>query len=589
MSLFRNTTSNQPQPQRRGGCLRGILIFCAIYFGLSFLLGIWMESMFSTSSTVKLKDKTIYKLELEGTLVEQGAKSNPFMDALSSMPGYNQEQTVGLDQLKRNISLAAHDDKIKGIYIVGGDLSMAPASARELRQALLDFKQSGKWIIAYSEHYNASNYYVASTADRMFFNPSGRIAWHGVMAEKFYYTRLFDKLGVEMQVLKVGTFKSAVEPYFRTSMSEADKKQTMLYLTGIWDDFKNGVSESRNISVADLDRYADEYMATVSVNKYVDYHFVDSIIYAEQMDSVLRVMSGTKDYALFSTEKMNNVVWEPNSSKGAKKVAVIYAEGEIVDEKDKGINPTDFLKQVKKIRKDDNIKAVVLRVNSPGGSAAASEQIWHGVKTLQETGRPVVVSMSDYAASGGYYISCGADYIVAEPTTLTGSIGIFGLIPNVSKLRDRIGIDIDGITSNKYSGMEVTMVAKGMADDERAIWQRHIEDGYDLFTRRVAEGRHMDQDDVKKIAEGRVWLGQDALTIGLVDALGDIDHAIAQAAILAGLDNYTLDYYPEQKDPLDELLKMFDNTTDEEEQLARIKDLVSQPRIMMLMEPVQIK
>ena len=469
-------------------------------------------------------------------------------------------------------------------------MSMAPASAKAIRDRLLLFKQrSGKWIIAYSDKYSSTNYYLATVADKMYLNPVANISWQGLTAQKMYFTRLLEKIGVEMQILKVGTYKSAVEPLFRTSMSEADKQQTMLYLQGIWDEYRQAVSASRKISEADLDNYAEEFMGIQEASKYVAYNLVDTLVYREEMDEILRVMSGSKDYKLMSTSKLAQV--KRPESKAQNLVAVLYAEGNIQgDDATDGITAKATLKQMKEIMKDDKVKAVVFRVNSPGGSADASEEIWHGVQTLKAKGLPVVVSMGDYAASGGYYISCGADYIFAEPTTLTGSIGIFGTIPNVKKLREKIGLDIDGISTHKHSGLDVTMIYSGMNPEEQAMMQAMIERGYDLFTRRCADGRKMMQDDIKKIAEGRVWLGKDAIGIGLVDSLGNIDDAIAKAAELASIESYDIHYYPEKKDPMDELLKMLSGeTTDEERLIARLKTLAKEPRVLMVMEPVEIK
>ena len=582
-------TNVQEQPQRRRGCLRGCLIGLAIYFGLSFLFGLLLGDMFS-SQNVKLKDFTVYKLELSGNLVEQGQAANPFEEMMNNIPGYNQASTTGLDQILDDIRLAENDDKIKGIYLHGGNMAMAPAAAKAIRDRLLLFKQrSGKWIIAYADGYNATNYYVASVADKIYCNPMANIGWRGMVAQKMYFTRLLDKVGVEMQILKVGTYKSAVEPYFRTSMSDADRQQTLLYLKGIWDEYRAAVSASRGISEADLDRYADEYMGIQPAEKYVAYNMVDTLVYREDMDEILRVMSGSKDYQLMTTAKLSQV--KRPEAKLPNRVAVLYAEGGInSDDANDGITAKETLKQMKAIMKDDKVKAVVFRVNSPGGSADASEEIWHGVQTLKAKGLPVVVSMGDYAASGGYYISCGADYIFAEPTTLTGSIGIFGTIPNVKKLREKIGLDVDEVSTHKHSAMEATMLTNGMNSEEQAMMQAMIERGYDLFTRRCADGRKMTQDDIKKIAEGRVWLGKDALGIGLVDSLGNIDNAIAKAAELAGIESYDINYYPETKDPMDELLKMLSGEqSDEERMIARLKTLAKEPRVLMMMEPVEFK
>lgn len=583
MKLF--VKDNDEQPRKKMGCLWKTIIGIGVYFGFCFLLGLLMGDAFSTPKTT-LEENTIYRIDLSGVLVDHAAEENPFDAVLGEMYGQT-TTTVGLNDLLSNIALAKDNDKILGIYLRGGSLSAGPASAKALRDALLDFKQSGKFIIAYSDSYTQTNYYIASVADKMYFNTVGTLMWDGMSAQKEYYTRIFDKIGIEMQILKVGTFKSAVEPYFRTSMSDADRKQTEQYLGGIWSEVKAAVAVQRNLTVEQLDAYADECMSLQPQHKYVDYGFVDTLVYVQDMDTVLRMYAGTKDYKTVSNSSMTNVERAENTA--TDKIAVLYAEGQIYDSGSEGIVEDKVLKQIKTIHKDDAVKAVVLRVNSPGGSADASEQIWHAVKTLQEKGLPVVVSMGDYAASGGYYISCCADYIFAEPTTLTGSIGIFGTVPNISKLREKVGLDIDGVTTNKHAALQTNAIYKGMNPQEYALMQSMVERGYDLFTNRCAEGRGVSQQEIKKIGEGRVWLGKDALNIGLVDELGNINQAIAKAAELAGLGQYAIVDYPEKTDPFEELLKMFDTTTPEERLVMKMREFASQPRIMALTPEVTIQ
>ena len=582
MAIF---VKKDEQPRKKLGCLWKTIIGIGVYFLFCGIFGLLMGDMMSTSNTV-LEENTIYRLDLSGVLVDQVTEENPFDALLGEMSGQT-TTTVGLNNVLSNIALAKDNDKVLGIYLRGGDLSAGPASAKALRDALLDFKQSGKFIIAYADSYTQTNYYIASVADKMYLNAVGNIAWDGMTAQKQYMTRLFEKIGIEMQILKVGTFKSAVEPYFRTSMSAEDRKQTEQYLAGIWSEVKTAVAQNRPITVEQLDAYADECMSLQPQHKYVDYGFVDTLVYVQDMDTVLRMYAGTKDYNLLSTRKMTNVKRAENNA--TDKVAVLYAEGQIFDSGKEGIVDTEVIKIVKKIHKDDAIKAVVLRVNSPGGSANASEQIWHAVQTLQEKGLPVVVSMGDYAASGGYYISCCADYIYAEPTTLTGSIGIFGTVPNVSKLMDKIGLDIDGVSTNKHSDLTVNALYKGMNKQEFALMQSMVERGYDLFTKRCADGRGVSQEDIKKVGEGRVWLGKDALEIGLVDELGNITNAIAKAAELANLGEYAIVDYPEKTDPIEELLKMFDTTTPEERLVMKVREFASKPRIMALTPEVTIQ
>lgn len=578
----------EEKPRKKHGCLWAVIVCAVLYVAMCGIMGAMMGSMFSTPSA-SLEENTIYRIDLDGVLVEQAPADDPFAALLSStsFSGYNNQNTVGLDDLLSNIRLAKDNDKVLGIYLRGGSLQMAPASAKAIRDALLDFKQSGKFVIAYADSYGQTNYYVASVADKVFLNAVGSVAWDGLSAQKMYYTRLLDKIGVEMQILKVGTFKSAVEPYFRTSMSDADREQTRQYITGIWEEMTTAVGLSRQLTPEQLNAYADEYMSLQPEYKYVNYGLVDTLVYVQDMDSVLRAYAGTKDYKTMSTSRMATV--KRASVKATDEIAVLYADGEITDDSGSGIVGTKMVKTIKEIAKDKNVKAIVLRVNSPGGSANASEQIWHAVKTLQAKGLPVVVSMGDYAASGGYYISCEADYIYAEPTTLTGSIGIFGTVPNLGKLRDKVGIDIDGVGTNQHSDLQVNMVYKGMNADEYRLMQNMVERGYDLFTSRCAEGRGMSQDAIKAIGEGRVWLGKEAVEIGLVDELGNIDDAICKAAELAEIGQYALTYYPEKEDPMESLLSIFDNSTPEERLMMQVREFVSEPRIMALMPKVEIK
>ncbi len=585
MTLFKR---NEAQPRKKHGCLWTIIICSIVYVALCGIIGVVFDSKMGGASA-SLSKNTVYKLKLEGVLQEQGQEPNPFEAFMSEMPGMAKPQTiVGLDDLLSNIKLAKENDKVKGIYLYGGTLGVAPANAKTLRDALLDFKSSGKFIVAYADMYTQTNYYIASVADAIYLNPVGVVDWKGLGGQRMYYKRLLDNLGIEMQIIKVGTFKSAVEPYFRTSMSEADRAQTERYLFGIWDDFKAAVAASRNLTTEQLDAHADEYMLLQAADKYVDYNLVDSLVYPQEMDTILKTLVGVEDYNCVSTNELASVKRTPNKSKN--EIAIVYAEGDITDETGDGIVGTKMVKTLNKVAKAKDVKAVVFRVNSPGGSADASEQIWHAVTMLQAKGLPVVVSMGDYAASGGYYISCAADYIFAEPTTLTGSIGIFGTVANVNKLRNKIGLDIDGVSTNKHSALEANMIYKGMNPEEFALMQNMINRGYDLFTQRCADGRHTTQDEIKKIAEGRVWLGKDALELGLIDELGTIDAAIAKAATLADLTDWKVVSYPARKDPFTELIESLSEPDSEEERIvAKIKAFTSQPRIMALMPEIEIK
>ena len=571
--------------------MRGCLWALIIYIVLSAIMGAVMGSMFS-SSDVALEKNTVYKLELKGTLVEQGRPSDPWSQILNEMPGnslMSNDETVGLDQILSNIRLAKEDDRILGIYLYDGQLAAGQAAAKEIREALMDFKSSGKWIVAYANHYTATNYYIASVADRVCLNKTGTLAWNGLSAQRMYYTRALEKLGIEMQILKVGTFKSAVEPFFRTDMSEADRLQTETYAKGIWGELVDGVAKSRKLTAQKLNDYADRYMSLQPEESYVKDGLVDTLVYEFEMDSILRVYAGMEDYNKIYTGDLASV--QRNTPKADDQIAVLYAEGEITDEEGDGIVGKEMVKTIRKIAKNKDVKAVVLRVNSPGGSADASEQIWGALQSLREKGIPVVVSMGDCAASGGYYISCGADYIYAEPTTITGSIGIFGTIPNVNNLRNKVGLDIDGVTTNRHSALETNAIYKGMNPEEHELFQTMVERGYDLFTSRCAQGRHMPQDSIKAIGEGRVWLGKDAKGLGLVDEMGDLNKAIDKAAALAKLDAYKLSYYPEVKDPIDELIEslMEGNPTEEEKLIMKLRTLCEKPRVMALMPEVKIQ
>ena len=588
MFIFSRTTNGEQQPRRRMGCLSGCLVFFLIYFACSAIVGWIMGDAFATSKVVTLENNTIYRLKMDGVLVEQGQEEDPFSSFYGELPGMGgTTSTVGLDQILSNIRLAKNDDRILGIWLDRAGMSMGPASAKAIRDALLDFKQSGKWIIASAKQYGQTNYYVASVADRICLDPTGSVSWNGLAAQKMYYTRLFEKIGVEMQIIKVGTFKSAVEPYFRTSMSPEDRMQTMQYVNGIWDEYKAEVSEARNIPVDQLNALADQYMGLQSAQAQLQAGLVDTIVYTQDMDSLLRIYAGTKEYKTLTTAKLAQV--KRTESLATDEIAVLYLDGAITDETGDGIVGKEVVKTIKKIRKNDKVKALVLRVNSPGGSADASEQIWHAIENVKADSIPVVVSMGDYAASGGYYISCGADYIYAEPTTITGSIGIFGTIPSIAKLREKIGLDMDGITTNKHSGLESNIPYKTMTPEETQLMQNMVERGYELFTTRCADGRGVSQEYIKSVGEGRVWLGTKAKELQLVDEIGNIDDAIAKAVEMAALESYKLTYYPEVKDPIEELLKKLDNTTPEEQLVNKIREFAAQPRVMALTPEVIIQ
>ena len=509
-----------------------------------------------TSPTTVVKPHSVYELELRGSIVDYQDENDRMRSALMSAMENEQYTVFGLNEILANIREAKENPKIDGIYLHGGSMQMGYATAQALREALLDFRESGKFVIAYADNYGQANYYVATAADSVFVNEIGSLTWSGLGVNIEFFTKLLEKVGVEMQVVKVGTYKSAVEPYMLTKMSEPNKQQYSTLLSEIWEKVSGDVSESRGISVEQLNTLADRNMLLQPQTEYVENHLVDGLRYSEDIDVLLSRLTGTDKYELLDYDDMNGA--RAAKVQSAPNVAVLYAEGTISDEGQDGIIGKKMIETIDEIAEDENIKAVVFRVNSPGGSAYASEQIHHAMSVLKEK-KPVVVSMGDYAASGGYYISCNANYIYAEPTTLTGSIGIFGLIPNVKGLTEKVGLSVDGVETHEHSNFNSDIVMRGMNQEERALMQAEINRGYELFTRRCAEGRGMSQDDIKAIGEGRVWSGAHALQIGLVDELGSLKDAIAQAAKLAGLDqnSITIAEYPEPEELWKKMMESF--------------------------------
>lgn len=521
----------------------GLMLFGILKFVM--LLSMIITLAAGSETTTTAKAGSVYELELVGSLVErtdEDAFVGALMEAMNQGDSYKE---FGLNDILSNIRKAKTNPNIDGIYLHGGTMQMGYASAQEIRDALIDFKESGKYVVAYADSYLQSNYYVASVADHLLVNADGSLAWQGLGATIGFYTRLLEKIGVEMQVVKVGTFKSAVEPFMLTEMSDANRLQYNTLLGDMWQKICGDVAESRAISVDSLNMLADLSMTLQPQSSYVQTRMVDALGYDSDVDSLLLELSSSNDYHLLTYNDMVNL--PASSSHTGKKVAVLYAEGDITDSEGDGIVGKEMVETITDLMDDDDIKAVVLRVNSGGGSAYASEQIHHALCLLRSE-KPLVVSMGDYAASGGYYISCPANYIFAEETTLTGSIGIFGLIPCVKGLTEKIGMDVDGVSTHRHSDLETNMVYKGMNPEERALMQAEINRGYDLFTRRCAEGRGMSQDSIRLIGEGRVWSGTRAIEIGLVDKIGSLADAIVMAAELAELEDYELAEYPEPED-----------------------------------------
>jgi len=519
----------------------------------------------SSASTTEVEDNSVFVLSLSGTL-EERAKDDP----LAFLTGQVSEN-LGLDKILASIQKAKDNENIKGIYIEAGAFAAgSPASMHAIREALLDFKKSGKWIVAYADSYTQATYYISSVADKVFMNPQGMVDWHGLGGETYYLRDLLAKVGVRFQAVKVGKYKSAVEMLTSDHMSEYDREQTECYINGIWKVMLDDVSKSRKISVDSLNAYADRGITFADVNEFVKLKFVDKLLYTDEVKGEVKKllkMDSDDDIKQVSLGDMDGV--KGKKEKG-EKIAVYYAYGDIVDSEtggvvndDHSIVATTVCKDLEKLMNDDDVKAVVLRVNSPGGSAYASEQIWRSVVNLKAK-KPVVVSMGGYAASGGYYISCAANYIYSEPTTITGSIGIFGMFPDVSSLlTDKLAIKFDMVKTNKFA--DFGAASRPFNADEIALLENYIGRGYELFRKRVADGRKLPVEKVEEIAQGRVWLGNDALGIKLVDGIGSLDDAVKKAAQLAKVDEYYTTDYPDEPGWLESLTSSVskDNYLDE--------------------------
>ena len=529
-----------------------------------------IASMGSTETT--LQDNSILKINLTGTLTERvNEESLEYLLAQAN----NQPTPLGLNDLRSSLKKAATSDKIKALYLNCGSLSASPASAQELRTLIENFKtESGKPVYAYGDNYSQSAYWIASIADTLILNPQGTIGLVGMATQIPFFHEALDKLGVKMEIFKVGTFKSAVEPYILDEMSEPNRLQNEKMLSSMWTEIVEDIASSRAISANDINQHIDKGLVFSEANNILNQGFIDLIKYESEVTTLLKEQFG-EDIKFVSLSKMKNV---PSTEKfSMNKVAVLYATGEIDAGSEGEMNSNDIVKELNKLANNDDVKAVVLRVNSPGGSAFGSEQMWFAAKQLRAK-KPLIVSMSDYAASGGYYMSCIADTIVAQPTTLTGSIGIFGMFPNFAGVADKIGVNFSTVKTNDIADLGNTM--RPMTDSERAIIQNHVNRGYELFISRCAEGRNTSNDEIKLVAEGRVWTGSDALSIGLVDVLGGLDEAIAIAAAKAELtDNYAVAEYPKQKDVF---TKLIEDLTGETLTSIILKSKLTNPQLSIL-------
>ena len=530
------------------------LLACTIIVSIISIIAVVGIAASSETATV-VNENSIFKLNLKGEVTERMI-DNPFAALM------NEEQTaLGLNDILTSIQKAADNEFIKGIYLEAGGIVADPACTDEIRNALLRFKETGKFVVAYGGSYTESDYYICSVADKVILNPQGMVDWHGVASQTIYFKDLLAQLGIEMEVFKVGTYKSAVEPYTSTKMSEENREQITAYTSSIWNNMVKGVSESRGITPEKLNECADRYMAFASPEETLAEGLVDTLLYMDETKDYLKqLMNIDEDKSLhvLSLNEVKNIQKNVPLDKSGNIIAMYYAEGQIVDAPSTGMNTTPEIvgekmcTDLRKLRDDETVKAVVLRVNSPGGSAFASEQIWNEVVKLKEK-KPVIVSMGGYAASGGYYISCAADTIIAQPSTLTGSIGIFGMFPNPHKLiTDKLKLNVETVKSNKHA--DFGSMARPFSADERTIMQGYINRGYALFTKRCADGRQMSIADIEAIAQGRVWTGEMAKELGLVDMLGDIELAKTIAAEKAGIESYTLISYPKEAGAFDMFL-----------------------------------
>lgn len=568
--------------------IKNVLATMVGMFGFFIVMGvIGMMSIIgmiaSGNAAQNVEKNSVFVLNLSGTISEQGSE-NP----LSLFTGDNSLNS-GLNDILSAIKKAKANDDIKGIYIEAGALMTNYATLQEIRNALADFRKSGKWIVAYGDFYTQGAYYVASVANKVYINPKGAIDWHGIGAQTMFYKDFMAKFGVKWEVVKVGTFKSATETFTEEKMSDANRLQTKTFIDGTWRNVCDAVSKSRGISVDSLNSYADSYLALQATETLVKAKMVDGMMYGDQVkDAVKKMMKLEKDDDI-SQLTLNDMLNVKDGKVEGSEIAVYYAEGDIVQDpkaatmfgNNNYIASRKVCKDLEDLMNDDNVKAVVVRINSGGGDAYASEQMWHQMSELRKV-KPVVVSMGDYAASGAYYMSAPASWIVAQPNTLTGSIGIFAVIPDLSGLvTTKLGVRFDEVKTNRNSTFG-NLMARPFNAEEKAMLQASVNRGYSLFRQRVAEGRRLPVESVEKIAQGRVWLATDALNIKLVDQLGGIDDAVKKAAELAKLKDYYTSDYPAAASWMDAMLNsMSSSGTYLDEQLRQTLGDFYQPFTML--------
>lgn len=535
-------------------CFLALVLFSFLVFFLP-IIGL-MAIAFSTSDTSsKIPEGSILMLNLNGQLKDrQSIEDMPF-----NWLEENDYKVYYMDDLMTVLDAAAKDNRIKGISIEMGELNCGMASIAELKQYLEDFKKSGKFVYAYSGNYSQKNYYLATAADSIFLNPQGTLDFKGLSSASMFYKGILDKLGVEMQIIKVGAYKSFTEQYSSDSMSVENRAQSELLIHSIWKSVLEGISGARNLSVEVLNQYADDLLYFDYPSELKEKGMIDGICYRNDFLHKAENRSGLSVPVFVKYKDYLNEVKGSEASKmlmSGDKIAVVFAEGDIDNGTNDGIHSGKFENMLWDIADDESVRAVVLRVNSPGGSAYGAEQIWRALQCVRAQ-KPVIVSMGDYAASGGYYISTAANYIVANPSTITGSIGVFSVIPNLDSLSKKLGVSLETVNTNENSDFG-TSIMTPLSDDMKQKMQEHTERVYDIFLQRCADGRGLSIDSVKSLAEGRVWSGQSAYELGLVDKLGTLDDAIQLASEKAGLPDYNLEFYPKKKDFMTELSDMFE-------------------------------
>lgn len=534
--------------------IAGLVSFTAIVgmFGLTALIGL----IASSSTTTKISDDSILSISLSGAITEQGE------DNIMRRITNDEQPTLGLNDILLAVKNAASEPKVKGIYLEMGPMDASYATLQEIRNALADFKKSGKWVVTYADTYTQAAYYVASVADKVWINPKGMLDWHGLGSKPMFFKDLLAKFGVRYQVVKVGKFKSFTETYTEDKMSDANRSQVSRIVGGTWDNILTAVAKSRKVNRDSLNAYADRMLMFEPTENLMRYHMVDDMMYGDDVKYRIKKMLGIDRDDDINALSISDMLYADEPSSDSGQVAVYHAYGSIVQDgssslmsQEHNIVAADVCADLESLMDDDDVKAVVIRINSGGGDAYASEQLWHQVMKLKAK-KPVVVSMGDMAASGAYYMSCAANWIVAQPTTMTGSIGIFAAIPDLSGLMTKkLGVKFDEVKTNRNSNFG-NIMARPMSDEEVRIVQGYVNRGYELFRKRVADGRRQSVQDIEKVAQGHVWLGQDALPLHLVDQLGGLDTAIAKAVTLAKIDEYHITEYPAPTGLADQLLGM---------------------------------